>query len=140
MFWTVTHRAVQLGGRGAGPTALQKSFLPTKQGRWPTRLLPGEATSISGGRACAACSQEARGAGAAQSQHGGVGEWMSWGMGGPKVERSKRLWPRPLPCPHTSTTQVQPSQHRREAVSIQDFHATTHMVSSEVHQIYGSND
>ena len=62
---------------------------------------------------------------------------MSWGLGGCEVEGR---WPRPLPHLHASTTQAQPSQHRREAVSIQDFHATTRMVSSEVHQIYGSND
>jgi len=32
------------------------------------------------------------------------------------------------------------SQHRREAVSVQDFHTTTHTVSLEVHQIYESDD
>lgn len=34
----------------------------------------------------------------------------------------------------------QPPRHRREAVSIQNFHSPTHMVSSEVHQIDESND
>lgn len=123
--------------KGAGPTALQRCFLPTRQGRWPWGLLPGDATSISGGRVCAAQNGGARRAGVGQSLHGVVGEWMSWEA---VRQRGVGSCTQGLSLAHMVAQHSYNLQNTAEAVSTADFHATTHTSSSEVRQFSGSND
>lgn len=139
-FWTVSHVALQLGNlagcRGAGPTAcsihlpqLHKGapFPPNRAGlQWDScqakpHPFPGAESVL-----------HAVGKPEDPVQHSPTMAWWeygcpgAWGLGGCEAEESRRLGPRPLPCPHVSTAQAQPSQDRREAVNIQDFHHTTH--------------
>lgn len=119
-------RCSAIGVIGAGRTALQSCFIPTTQGKWLMRLLPGKPTSLLE----AVCAAGRLGD---LVQHSPRTVWWQDRCAG-AWEGSRRWWPGSVPCPHNTGTTLPALKRSCEHSRL------PHLFSSGIHQVYGSND